>query len=53
MGIIGGSIGGKQRARNLTAERRTEIARLGGLARQALAREAREERAGKTRRTTL
>ncbi|HEX8833925.1 MAG TPA: hypothetical protein VF719_06975 [Abditibacteriaceae bacterium] len=39
MGQIGGSKGGINRARNLTPEQRTEIARKGGLARQAKARE--------------
>jgi hypothetical protein len=41
LGLVGGSIGGTNRARNLTPEQRTEIARKGGLARQAKAREAR------------
>jgi hypothetical protein len=42
MGNAGGSKGGQNRARNLTPEQRTEIARLGGLARQKKAREHRE-----------
>jgi len=55
MGLIGGSIGGHNRAANLTAARRTEIARQGGLARQALAREEKEARdlkPAKTKRST-
>ena len=47
MGLVGGSLGGRNRASNLTPEQRTEIARLGGLARQALAREERAKRAAK------
>jgi hypothetical protein len=47
LGLVGGSIGGQNRARNLTPERRTEIARLGGLARQAIAREERAARDGR------
>ena len=39
MSEAGSSKGGQARARNLTPEQLTEIARLGGLARQALARE--------------
>ena len=42
MGLIGGTKGGTNRARNLTPQQRTEIARMGGLARQAAAREKRE-----------
>lgn len=52
MGLVGGSIGGHNRARNLTPEQRREIARLGGIARQAKAREEREKLHGKTPLTT-
>jgi hypothetical protein len=38
LGRIGGKIGGKARAKNLTAERRSEIARLAGRARWAKAK---------------
>jgi hypothetical protein len=51
LGLIGGSIGGNSRAANLTPERRSEIARLGGLARQARAREQREAKADKSGKT--
>jgi hypothetical protein len=50
LGLVGGSIGGTNRARNLTPEQRTEIARLGGLARQAKAREERGGAANKEKR---
>ena len=48
MSGAGSSKGGTNRARNLSPEQRSEIARQGGLARQAKARAAREERGGTT-----
>lgn len=43
MGLVGGAKGGHNRARNLTPEQRREIARMGGLARQAARRQAAAE----------
>ncbi|MBV9467868.1 MAG: hypothetical protein JO316_24940 [Abitibacteriaceae bacterium] len=42
MSAIGSSKGGQARAENLSSEERSEIARKGGLARQAQAREKKE-----------
>ncbi len=39
LSVVGASKGGQNRARNLSDEQRSDIARLGGLARQAQARE--------------
>ena len=50
MSTVGSSKGGQARARNLTPAQRSEIARLGGLARQAAARAQAEELSKRKRR---
>jgi len=46
VGPLGGAIGALRRAQVVTAQRRTEIARLGGQAYAANCRKRREQRAG-------
>ena len=52
MSVIGSKKGGENRARNLSPEQRREIAIMGGLARQAKARESAKMRVDTTSRAT-